>query len=423
MKNKSAVILLLSANAVSGFAQGISMLAIPWYFINMLKEAPIYNTVFIAVTFLTLFWSPYAGTLIDRYPRKNIFMALCMVGMTILGSVAFYGFQHESLPIALIILVFGFTVLNYNLHYPALYALSQELTERSNYGKVNSMLEIQGQATSMLSGACAAILLSGFDLQSFQLSWIPESWELVIQPWALYEIFLLDAGTYLIAIVLIFFIRYQPTTDLKIDTGSLKSRFSKGIQFLKKNPLLFYFGNLTYAIFIIVIVHGFYLIHIYISDYLESEGAILAIAEVFFTVGALTAGIGVRRLFRNVPITKSILILMGVTVLSLLTLGLTQSFIIVFFISILMGFANSGTRILRITYLFEHIPNNTIGRAGSIFQAFNILMRMLLLGLFSLAFFIENVEHAYIVQAVLILLAMIPLLVHYKKIVNIKVKE
>ena len=34
------------------------------------------------------------------------------------------------------ILVFGITIFNYNVHYPNLYAFGQEITEPKNYGKL-----------------------------------------------------------------------------------------------------------------------------------------------------------------------------------------------------------------------------------------------------------------------------------------------
>ena len=60
----------------------------------------------------------------------------------------------------------------------------------------------------------------------------------------------------------------------------------------------------------------------------------------------------------------------------------------VFFLgNFLLGITNAGVRILRTTYIFNHIPNNLIGRAGSVFNTLNIVVRMLLIGLFTFSFF------------------------------------
>ena len=65
MQNKSALYLLLTANAVSGFAQGISMIAIPWYFSDVLDASATFGTIYGIATFLTLFWGLYVGTLVQ----------------------------------------------------------------------------------------------------------------------------------------------------------------------------------------------------------------------------------------------------------------------------------------------------------------------------------------------------------------------
>ena len=43
MKNKNAVYLLFLANIISGLAQGISMIAIPWYFIEIIEKPKFFN--------------------------------------------------------------------------------------------------------------------------------------------------------------------------------------------------------------------------------------------------------------------------------------------------------------------------------------------------------------------------------------------
>ena len=75
MKNRKAIYLLFLANIISGMAQGISMLAIPWYFAEVSRTDFFWN-FYLIITFITLFWGIYAGTLIDRYSRKNYLLLL-----------------------------------------------------------------------------------------------------------------------------------------------------------------------------------------------------------------------------------------------------------------------------------------------------------------------------------------------------------
>ena len=98
MKNKRAIILLFIANIISGLAQGISMIAIPWYFVEVVSRPEVFASAYIVITFLTLFWGLYAGTLVDRYSRKKLFIIVNFISGSLIASIAFYGFHLQYLP-------------------------------------------------------------------------------------------------------------------------------------------------------------------------------------------------------------------------------------------------------------------------------------------------------------------------------------
>lgn len=420
MKNKKAIRTLILANAISHFAQGISMMAIPWFFIHHLQEKEIYNLIFVGVTAATFFWSPYAGTIVDRYPRKNVLVGLMSVGACILLSTATYGMWDGEIMIGALALIFGFTILNYNLHFPALYAWTQEMTTSKNYGRVNSILEIQGQATTMMAGGVGVFLLQGLTNENM-LEWgLDFQLGFEIQPWSIYEIFLMDGITYLIAIALILSIRYVKTDSGEVDREGVIERFKNGIRFLKHNPAIFKFGAFAYAVFVVLIIHAIFLLPIYVTEHLQGDGAVFAISEVFYTVGSLAAGVWIRKIFRRLHAVDGVLILMILCVLVLVTLALTRFAWILFLMNVLFGLSNSGTRVLRITYLFEHVPNNTIGRVASVFQSLNIGARLFLASMLTAPFFVEDVTNAYLIEAVFVALCTIPLARNRKEIIAFK---
>ncbi|MCH2046507.1 MAG: MFS transporter permease, partial [Saprospiraceae bacterium] len=132
MKNITAIRLLLLANFISGIAQGLSMIAIPLYF-STVGQSNWFGVAYMLITIVTLFWSPYAGTLVDKLNRKLIFIVLnTVVGISI-GVIAFYGWMSGGMPPTLAALVFGLTFWNYGLHYPCFYAFMQEITEKEHY--------------------------------------------------------------------------------------------------------------------------------------------------------------------------------------------------------------------------------------------------------------------------------------------------
>ena len=425
MQNKSALYLLLSANAVSGFAQGISMLAIPWYFSDILDSSSTFGTIYGIATFLTLFWGLYVGTLIDRYPRKNIFLLISLIGAIIIGSIAGSGFYFGEVPLILIGVVFCTTLFIYNVHYPTLYAFGQEISEKENYGKMNSFIEVQGQATSVISGAFAAVLITGVDEHFLTSIGLNEVIELNIKAWSIHEIFLMDALTYALAFILILFIKYKPIIKEKVHLGSVFTRLKQGGMFLKKHPLLFHFGLGSYAIFAMFLVHIHQLMPIYISNHLEANSAVYAGAKMLYALGAMFSGIGIRWVFKNTNTVKAIIIMMVISFIVFELLSFTQSSAMLIVVCFILGLTNAGTRVLRITYLFNNIPNNIIGRTGSVFQTLNVLVRFTFIILFSLTFFAEkqNITWAYFILGLFIFISTFPLLFFYTKLIKMKIDE
>jgi MFS family permease len=417
MKNRKALNLLLTANAISGFAQGISIISIPWYFTSVLHKSSTFGIIYAIVTLATIFWSLYSGTLIDKYSRKKIFLSNNLIGGVILGSVAFCGWYAGNVPEWGIVLVFATTIFIFNIHYPALYAFGQEITEKENYGKTNSLLEIQVQATTMISGALASVLLSGTQEQMANIFGFVVRIPMDIQPWPMYRIFAMDAATYFIATVLIFFIQYQPAAEKIIDTGTVMERIKTGYIFLKEHPLIFLFGNASYAIFVVLLVEANQLMPVYVHEHLEQDASVYASAEMYYAFGALMAGFTITKIFRKTNSVKAIIILMLLTVIGCYVCSFTKYALLFYAFSFLIGITNAGTRILRVTYLFEHIPNNVIGRTSSVFNVINILLRTSLIGIFSLPFFAfsNNVIYAYFICGTFILLWVIPLIKNYRR--------
>lgn len=321
--------------------------------------------------------------------------------------------------------VFCVTMFIYNVHYPTLYAFGQEITEKKDYGKINSIIEIQGQSTSVLSGAFAALLITGVNQEFLTNLGLEHIFSFTIEPWPLHKIFLMDACTYFVAFILILSIKYTSIKPKIIDTGSMFKRLKQGASFLKQTPLLFYFGICSYTIFAMLMIHIHQLMPIYVNKHLGASSAVYAGAEMLYAIGALISGIGIRWAFKNTNTVKAIIILMLMSVFVFELTAFTQHSLILIFVCFVLGITNAGTRVLRITYLFNHIPNNIIGRAGSVFQTLNVIMRFSFISLFSLTFFAktDNITWAYFICGLFIFLAIIPLLYFYKRLLNLKSED
>ena len=395
------------------------MLAIPWYFARLGLSSQ-FNLIFGLVTFANVFWGLYAGTLVDRFPRKSLFLATNFIEGLVLITIAFFGWQNGGLSTGLVILVFAITMFGYRMHYPNLYAFAQEITAPKYYTRVTSYIEIVGQATNVLAGAFAVALLEGIDYHSRW--WFFGEINLVIEPWEIYEIFTLDACTYFISVVLIAFIKYLPDKKLERDKRGLLNRLKTGFQFLHKNPIILLFGFFSHSIFVVMLVSLFAVMPMYITNFLQAGGQVFGTMEVLYGLGALSAGIFISRLARNVTKTKAIIILMMVTTIVLAICTAVRSIPFYFLVGLTIGFTNAGTRVLRVSYLFSHVPNNVIGRVNSIFSLLNIIMRGIFVMIFSIPFFGNgtNIIFAYGILAFLTFVSGLVLWKNYTKITTHK---
>lgn len=398
---------MFTANTISGLATGITVLSIPWYFSHFLNKPSLFGWTYAVVTLISIFWSLVAGSLVDKYSRKTIFQFSTLLTSSLVGIAAFTGYYTGQVPVPFVILAFSATFLNFNIHYPNLYAFGQEITKRKDFGRVNSYIEIQNQATNALAGAMAAILLTGSGGENFQLSSLPIELPFTIPRWELHKILLLDAITYLFAFAVISSIRYRPLVKREPSAGNAWSRIKDGFSFLKERPSLFLFGLFSNTIFVVVLTHAFFLLAIYVNNHLEAKADVFGSAEMLFALGALGAGIAIRKIYYHINLLKGVLINTVIGAALLFWLALAEQYWVLFVFSLFLGLTNSGNRILRMTYIFNHIPNRFIGRSNSVFYVVGTVKRVIFIALFSLPFFSagHNIVHAYTVLGFLAIIA------------------
>lgn len=421
MKNRNAIVLLFLANTISGIAQGISMLAIPWYFAQ-LGDMERFGLVYILVNIISLLWVPYSGSIIDRYNRRNIFLFLTLAMGTILSSTAMLGFWWGGLPWTMVAAMFMLTFFNYNIHYPNLYSLVQEITAPKDYGRITSYLEIQGQVTTMLAGAFGAILLEGTQHGVLNVFGFEVKSDLTIPPWEIYEIFLLDAATYFFSFLIIFFIRYTPIAQRQPEQGKLLQRLRVGFNYLKAHPSIFIFGVASYAIFVVVLLENFYLGALYAKNHLDASGAVYANSEMYYAIGAVMAGAGIHWVFKRTTLPMAVIIMTFMTGGIMIMLFLSKSVLVFYLMLLLLGITNSGTRVVRTTYLFDHVPNQYFGRASGIFFLTNVGFRILFLGTFALPFFHQSnhVIYSFVILSVFLFIAGAVLVYFYRSFLKKK---
>ena len=407
--------MLFIANAISGVAQGISMIAIPWYFAQK-EMLAFFGTVYLITNILSMFWVPLSGAIIDKYDRKTVFLGVTFIGGCLISIMSYLGYRWGGLPDLIVAGVFALTFLNYNIHYPNLYAFVQEITERKNCSLMTSLMEIIGQCTTITAGAAATLLLEGTTdgvFKVFGFSW-QVGWEIV--PWKIHQIFMIDAITYFVALGIISLIVYQPLTTRKLEVGSIISRLKTGLNYLKDNRPVFWYGVLSYMVFLAMLLEAFYLGVSYVNNHLQESGDIYANSKMAYAAGAIFVGLTLKRLFLRVPIPALTVFLTFLTALVFFTQFISKSIPLFFLVLFVLGISNAGTRIARVTYLFRNVPNQFFGRAGSILFLTNVFFRIIMLGIFSRAFFqmSNNIIYAYLITSIMLVCAGFLLIYHYR---------
>ena len=75
---------------------------------------------------------------------------------------------------------------------------------------------------------------------------------------------------------------------------------------------------------------------------------------------------------------------------------------------------------MRTVYIFNHIPNQIIGRTNSVFGTTNVAFRLLFISSFSLPFFTSgnNVVFAFLIMGIFVLFSSLPMMVKYKSLIK-----
>jgi MFS transporter, DHA3 family, macrolide efflux protein len=417
MKNQKSLNLLFTANGISGFAQGISMLAIPWYFTKG-QSGSYFNLSYGLITVVVLFFGLYAGTLVDRFSRKANFLVNNLVCGVFILAIAIAGYLQGSLSDFWVIAVFGITMLNYNIHFPTLYAFGHEITEPQFYNKVNANIEVVGQSSSILSGAFAALLIEGVMEGKGKLFGVQVNMPFEIRRWEIWEIFMLNAITYFVAAILVWMIQYTPIKQTHIQKGAIWERMQSGFLYLKAHPLILLFGVFSYAVFAMLLVEIHAVLPGYVERHLEEHGSVFAASDLIYAVGALGAGLFVNKVFSSTGASRAVMLLTFITAGIFFAAFASKSVLVIYSVSLVLGFTNAGIRVLRLTYLFNHIPNELMGRVNSIFNMANVFTRTLFIFLFSLPFFTfgNHMIWAYLTMSGFLVVSGVVLLINNRKL-------
>jgi MFS family permease len=389
--------LIIFANIASSIGSGITMIAIPWMLVSSDNGNKVFGYITIGMTILSFILTPFVGNLVDKVSRKKLLIIseiICFALLFIFSLIGFIGLSYEIWHY-MIIYVIG--SLYYTIFYPTMFALNQEIFTKDQYKSLNGTMEVQGQLSSMIAGALASILLL---------------------KWDLHYILLLDTMSYGAAI---YFYLKLPYVRLSIEkTGKVvKSQVSEGLRYMITRPSMFIFLLFSFMPFIGVMLTN-YLFPVYLVDVLKADASVYGIQGMIYAIGAIIAGVFVPTLSSKLGNEKTIIL--GVFVYTIaISLSVFVDLPVYLSLMLFLAIGNSSTRVARNSFLMDSIPNNIIGRVDSLFRTLGLLIRILLLALFTKMVSSELIIYCFIVLSAILLLSLFFVVVSWKK--GFKVKE
>lgn len=376
---------LFFSNLFSGFGQGMTMIGISWYLVETTGSAQLLGTTMFVSAFILFFVGPYIGTLIDRFSRKKMLLVENMIGFSILGLLAAWGFRGDYAD-WMLVAIYLVTTFMYQIHYPALSALVQESYEARHYGSINSLMEIQGQTASVLSGGVAGILL---------------------QYYGLHIVLIINALTYLFAFLNLSTMSYSFTLsgEARANRGvNWIGQIGQSWTYIREKRGFLLFGLSAMMPFIVVMATNL-LKPVYVSQTLQADVSVYSLGEMSFAIGAVAAGILVMAVVRKWGDFQAMvgnILLFAVAIIVMVALPYGWALIAMY---LFYGWCNASTRLIRQSLYMRIVPKQMMGRVMSFFNSFGMMMRLLLIGFFTILIDYTGAGVGYLFLAGLLLLA------------------
>ncbi len=356
---------LLLANITGSIGSGVTIIAVPWLLIHRPNGDALYGWLTIISTLALFLFMPYYGTWLDRHSRKTMLLAGELFGLAGTLTMALWALFSGRLETWQLMASYSCGVLYYTLHYPAKYAFLQQVIDRQHYQALTGLMEIQGQAASMLAGGLAGVMIDRVPL------WL---------------ILLIDASTYLFSFLVQSTLPYEPThlkTGAAAPPADAWRAMAEGWRWLHAHGRLSIFFGCTLVPFVLVMVSN-YLFPVYVADVLHASAAIFGRGEIVFAIGALLAGVFIPRLATERGADRAITFTMATCLVALALLVFFPTPAAYCLALGLFGLGNAGSRVARNAVMLHVVPNAVMGRVGMFFSAADRLLRTILTSLATL---------------------------------------
>lgn len=363
---------LIVANTLGSIGSGVTIFSVPWLMVHQAGGNDAYRWITIATTIVLFAIMPHYGSFVDHHSRKTVMLCSELWGLFATTAMAAVGLVLGHFAMWQLMAIYFAGMLYYTLHYPAKFAMIQQMFDRSQYQSLTGLLEIQGQTAMMIAGGLGGYLVDHVPL------WV---------------ILLFDASTYLISFLIQATLPYEPTHLSTDDIGAVPSpripstrpvsakpgvlqSVLEGWQWLRGRPRLTVFLTCSLIPFIIVMAAN-YLFPIYVSDTLHASAKYFAAGEIAFALGAIVAGFVLPKLISQHSASATIPGTMVVFFVGLTIVLLIHQPIAYLTAGALLGFGNAGCRVARSALMLHIIPTKVMGRVTGFYNVLDRILRTL----------------------------------------------
>jgi MFS family permease len=124
-----------------------------------------------------------------------------------------------------------------------------------------------------------------------------------------------------------------------------------------------------------------YLAPIFVKDVLRAGPEVYGFAEVFYSLGAVIAGLTIPSMSGRLGLVSTLLVTVGGYTVAVAANPLFPTIAVLLFSMALQGWGNAGSRVARSTLALETVPNELMGRVTLFYSALERLLRAIFLGL------------------------------------------
>jgi MFS family permease len=140
---------------------------------------------------------------------------------------------------------------------------------------------------------------------------------------------------------------------------------------------------------------GGYLLPVFIKNTLHAGPEVYAFAEVFYSLGAVLAGLTIPPLSGKIGLLPTLLLTVGGYCMAVVANPVSPGVGVLFGSLTLQGWGNAGSRVARSTMTLETVPHELMGRVNLFYSALERLLRAVFLAVVTRQVAISNPKSGY----------------------------